>query len=347
MSDKIILSDLIAQVQKTIRYVFSQYVLLFKISLLTSILAIGYWFIQADKYQADATFIVEEKSGSKSGLGALASQVGFDLGGLTGGNAGLFEGDNILDIMQSRLIVEKVLLSKVDSSNASASQTLADLYAASHGLKKKWSKNPDLVNFKFGQAPKFEKDKLQQDSLIYVVFEQVVKNNLVVKRQNKKGSIINIQVVSPDQIFSKLFTERLLKETGNLYVEIKTSNMNNNIARLQQKADSLHTKLYSKSYEAVALLNANSGLKTNVVNEDLTQKDKSVVFTLYGEVLKNLEGLKLSQINQTPVIQLLDMPKYPLVNQTKPWYIYLFGGFAAGILLGSLFAVYLYTEKPQ
>ena len=263
MSDKIILSDLIAQVQKTIRYIFSQYVLLFKISLLTSILAIGYWFFQADKYQADATFIVEEKSGSKSGLGALASQVGFDLGGLTGGNAGLFEGDNILDIMQSRLIVEKVLLSKVDSTNTNnnASQTLADLYAASHGLKIKWSKNPDLVNFKFGQAPKSEKDKLQQDSLVYVVFEQVVKNNLVVKRQNKKGSIINIQVVSTDQIFSKLFTERLLKETGNLYVEIKTSNMNNNIARLQQKADSLHTKLYSKSYEAVALLNANSGLK--------------------------------------------------------------------------------------
>lgn len=346
MSDKIILSDLIAQVQKTIRYIFSQYVLLFKISLLTSILAVGYWFFQADKYQADATFIVEEKSGSKSGLGALASQVGFDLGGLTGGNAGLFEGDNILDIMQSRLIVEKVLLSKVDSTN-NASQTLADLYAASNGLKKKWSKNPDLVNFKFGQAPKSEKDRLQQDSLVYVVFEQVVKNNLVVKRQNKKGSIINIQVVSTDQIFSKLFTERLLKETGNLYVEIKTSNMNNNIARLQQKADSLHTKLYSKSYEAVALLNANSGLKTTVVNEDLTQKDKSVVFTLYGEVLKNLEALKLSQINQTPVIQLLDMPKYPLVNQRASWIMYLIMGIASGLILGSLFAVYLYTEKPQ
>jgi hypothetical protein len=94
-------------------------------------------------------------------------------------------------------------------------------------------------------------------------------------------------------------------------------------------------------------VNANSGMKSNVVNEDLTQKDKTVVFTLYGEVLKNLEGLKLSQISQTPVIQVLDMPKYPLVNQNYHWVIYLLGGFLAGVLLGVFFAIYLYTETLQ
>ena len=209
MSEKIILSDLITQVQKAIRYIFSQYVLLLKISMLTSIIALGYWYLQSDKFQADATFIVEEKSGSKTGLGALASQVGFDLGSLTGGNAGLFEGDNILDIMQSRLIVEKVLLSKIDSTRNGATETLADLYVASHGLKKKWSKYPSIAKMQFGQKATTVIEKLQQDSLLFVVFEEVVKNHLVVKRQNKKGSIINIQVVSNNQIFSKLFTERL------------------------------------------------------------------------------------------------------------------------------------------
>ena len=65
------------------------------------------------------------------------------------------------------------------------------------------------------------------------------------------------------------------------------------------------------------------------------------------EVLKNLEGLKLSQINQTPVIQVLDMPKYPLVNQTYHWIIYLLGGMLAGVLIGVFFAIYLYTETLQ
>lgn len=196
-------------------------------------------------------------------------------------------------------------------------------------------------------APKNEIEKLKKDSILFEVYQKIVKNDLVVTRQNKKGSIINIQVISRDQIFSKLFTERLLKETGDLYVDIKTSNMNNNIARLQIKADSLHDKLYSKSYQAVALVNANSGMKSNVVNEDLSQKDKTVVFTLYGEVLKNLEGLKLSQISQTPVIQVLDMPKYPLVNQKPSWIIFLLGGLLAGVLIGVFFAIYLYTETLQ
>ncbi len=346
MSEKILLSDLMSLVGKAIKYIFSQYVLILKIAIITGCIGLGYSYFQKDQFQAEATFIVEEKSGAKSGLGAIASQVGFDLGGLTGGNAGLFEGDNILDIMQSRLIVEKVLLSQLDTTNPN-SATLADIYSSAHGVSKKWAKNPELAKFNFYTTPKTEVERLKKDSILFEVYQKVVKNHLEVKRQNKKGSIINIQVVSRDQIFSKLFTERLLKETGDLYVDIKTSNMNNNIARLQIKADSLHDKLYSKSYQAVALVNANSGIKSNVVNEDLTQKDKSVVFTLYGEVLKNLEGLKLSQINQTPVIQVLDMPKYPLVNQTSHWLIYLLGGLLAGVLIGVFFAIYLYTETLQ
>jgi len=346
MSEKILLSDLMSLVGKAIKYIFSQYILILKIAIITGCLGLGYSYFEKDKFKAEATFIVEEKSGSKTGLGALASQIGFDIGSLTGGSAGLFEGDNILDIMQSRLIVEKVLLSHVDTTNPN-STTLADIYAASHGLSKKWAKDPQLATLNFYTLPKNEVEKLKKDSILFEVYQQLVKNHLVVSRQNKKGSIINIQVISRDQVFSKLFTERLLKETGDLYVDIKTSNMNNNIARLQIKADSLHDKLYTKSYQAVALVNANSGMKSNVVNEDLTQKDKTVVFYLYGEVLKNLEALKLSQISQTPVIQVLDMPKYPLVNQAKSWLIFLLGGMLIGVFIGILFAIYLYTETLQ
>ena len=231
MSEKILLSDLMSLVGKAIKYIFSQYILILKIAIVTGCLGLGYAYFEKDKFKAEATFIVEEKSGSKSGLGALASSVGFDLGSLTGGSAGLFEGDNILDIMQSRLIVEKVLLSHIDTTNPS-SPTLADVYAASHGLSKKWAKDPQLAKFNFYTTPKSESEKLKKDSILFEVYQKVVKDHLEVMRQNKKGSIINIQVISRDQIFSKLFTERLLKETGDLYVDIKTSNMNNNIARV-------------------------------------------------------------------------------------------------------------------
>jgi uncharacterized protein involved in exopolysaccharide biosynthesis len=346
MSEKILLSDLMSLVGKAIKNIFSQYLLILKIALITGCIGLGYGYFAKDKFKAEATFIVEEKSGSKSGIGALASSVGFDIGSLTGGSAGLFDGDNILDIMQSRLVVEKVLLSHLDTTNPST-PTLADIYAESYRINKSWAKDPQLKQFNFYTTPKNEVEKVKKDSILYFVFQKVVNSNLEVKRQNKKGSIINIQVISRNQIFSKLFTERLLKETGDLYVDIKTSNMNNNIARLQAKADSLHSKLYNKTYQAVPLVHVNSGMQSYVVNDDLNQKDKNIVFTLYGEVLKNLEGLKLSQINQTPVIQVLDLPKYPLVNQTNHWLIYLLGGILAGVVIGIFFAIYLYTETLQ
>lgn len=345
MQEKVLLSDLIETAKKAFVTILEQYKLLLKITLVTTIISLGYVYLQKPNYKATATFILEEKSGSKSGLGALASQIGFDIGSLTGGGAGLFDGDNILDIMESRLIVEKVLLSKVDTISKTAQQTLADLYVDQYGLKRKWKKDGYLSTINFSIVPSNQDELIKRDSALYTIYQKIAKDQLSVSRQNKKGSIIVVEVLSKDQTFSKLFTERLIKETGNLYIEIKTSNTNNNIARLEKKADSLHTKLYNKSLEAVSLLNANTAIKTTVVNEDLSNKDKTVAFTLYGEVLKNLEALKLSQINQTPVIQVLDSPKYPLINQALPWFIVVLAGIGIGLVISILVIFYLYTGK--
>mgnify|MGYP003326472642 FL=1 len=345
MEEKVLLSDIIETAKKALYTVFEQYTLVLKITLITTLLSVGYFLMQSPNYKATATFILEEKSSSKSGIGALASQIGFDISSLTASGAGLFDGDNILDIMESRLIVEKVLLSQVDSTSKNNRRTLADIFVDQYKLKKKWKDDEYLSTINFSNAPTKEAELIKRDSALYTIYEKITKNHLTVSRQNKKGSIIVVEVLSKDQSFSKLFTERLIKETGNLYIEIKTSNTNNNIARLEKKADSLHTKLYNKSLEAVSLLNANTAIKTTVVSEDLSQKDKTAAFTLYGEVLKNLEALKLSQINQTPVIQILDSPKYPLVNQAVPWFLIIGAGIGIGIVLSVLVIFYLYTGK--
>jgi len=341
MPEKIQFADVMATFKRVVNNVLAQYKMIIKVTTLTTLITLGYGLIQPPNYTAVATFILEDKSSSKSGLGAIASQIGFDIGGLTGGNAGLFDGDNILDIMQSRLIIEKVLLSKLDSNAKNQQETLADIYARSNRLNKKWNADNGLENFKFKENANSE----LQDSLLYTLVQRIVKKNLVVSRQNKKGSIISIQVNSNNQQFSKLFSERLLKQTSDLYIGIKTGNLTSNIEKLQRKADSLQRSLYTKSFEASNLLNANAGIKTYTVHEDLSQKDKTMVYTLFVEVTKNLEALKLSQINQTPVIQVLDMAKYPLVNQATPLFIIVLIGVAVGLVLSILIAVYLYTDK--
>jgi uncharacterized protein involved in exopolysaccharide biosynthesis len=64
------------------------------------------------------------------------------------------------------------------------------------------------------------------------------------------------------------------------------------------------------------VLNANEAYKTAEVPAELSQRDRLVNNTLYAELLKNLETARMALASQTPVIQLLDTPVYPLKNRS-------------------------------
>ena len=162
MEEKVLLSDIIETAKKALYTVFEQYTLVLKITLITTLLSVGYFLMQSPNYKATATFILEEKSGSKSGIGALASQIGFDISSLTASGAGLFDGDNILDIMESRLIVEKVLLSQVDSTSKNNRRTLADIFVDQYKLKKKWKDDEYLSTINFSNSPTKEAELINQ-----------------------------------------------------------------------------------------------------------------------------------------------------------------------------------------
>lgn len=330
------LGDVVASLQAFMRYLFSRIKLFLLLAALGALLAIAYYFWQKPSYEGSVSFILEEKSsGMGGGLSGLASQFGIDIGSLTGGNSGLFAGDNILDILKSRLIVEKVLLSKTDSSKGPNSATLADLYLDFSGLKT----NATFNRLQAGQA-----HSLAQDSVLYVIYTKLYRKNLTAERLNKKGSIIQVVTTSPNAVFSKCFSERVLEETKNLYIGIKTRVSAANVARLEGRADSLLGVMNARSYQVASqqILDANPAFKVNAVPSEASQRDKMVAYAIYTEVMKNLEASRMALANQTPVIQLLDTSKYPLENQEKPLLLLLLAGIAAGLVLSLLIAFYQY-----
>ena len=345
-------SELKAVLQRFLIYFISQYKIILLITLITSALGLLYGKIQQSTYKATATFIVEDKSGKGgAGLSGLASQFGIDVGGLTGGGAGLFDGDNILEIIKSRAIIDKVLLTKMEEPTSFKGQTIADYYIQVEDLEGKFErKNINVKSLNFAELSGGAKHTVQQDSVLYVLFDRINKD-LNVEKKNKKSTIITLEVVSGDQVFSKIFAEELLKQTSDLYIDIKTGNLSRSINKIQQKADSLQNSLigiYQKSFQAenaTKLYNVNSSLRINTSQTEIAARDKTVSSTLYGEVVKNLETLKLSLINQTPVIQVLDTPKYPLFDQRTPARYSLIIGFAIGFVLSFFYALYKYTSN--
>lgn len=325
-------------IKRFLTYFIGQWKMIVLVTIITSSIGLIYGKLQPSTYKATATFIVEDKSGSRGGgLSGLASQFGIDVGGLTGGGAGLFDGDNILEIMKSRAIIEKVLLTKIEEDIPEKGQTLADYYLTISGLNKSLaSKNITAKTLNFIALTEDSKHSLIQDSVLYLMYTSINKN-LNVEKKNKKSSIITLEVISPSQVFSKMFEEKLMKKTSDLYIDIKTGNLSRSIEKIQRKADSLQYALNSTT-------DRRNYINLSVPNEGIT-RDKNVSSALYGEVVKNLETMKLTLINQTPVIQVLDAPKYPLFDQRTPARYFLLIGFAIGFVLSLFYVLYKYTEN--
>jgi hypothetical protein len=338
MADKktIVLGDVIESIKRFFSYLRSQSKLIALCGLLGLVLPLIYRALQKPAYAASTTFILEEKSATGGGLAGIASQVGLDLGSLGSGSS-LFTGDNILDIIKSRVIIEKVLLTPISGNSG---KTLADLYLEFSGMGEKL---PAPVSF----ASPSVTHTVYQDSVLYVMYDQIAKKNVSVDRLNKKGSIFKIVTVSQNQVFSKNFAERLLKETTTYYVNVKTSTAAANVKRLQARGDSLLRVLNAKSYNAASfqILDPNVAFKSMSVPAEVSSRDKSIVFSIYAEVTKNLEMSRIALVSQTPVIQLLDVPKYPLMDDRKSYLFLGLVGFIAGIFAAIFLCLYLYTDK--
>ena len=85
------------------------------------------------------------------------------------------------------------------------------------------------------------------------------------------------------------------------------------------------------------MLDANPALRTLSVPSELKMRDKTVLATLYTEVVKNLEISRISLSQETPVIQILDQPQYPLVDKRKKMLlltvVFAFGSLVFAVLI--------------
>jgi uncharacterized protein involved in exopolysaccharide biosynthesis len=331
------LQDIINFIRQLGNYLLRKWWLLLLCTGIFILLGIAYYnFFQKPKYEAVCTFILEEKQSGIGNLGGLASQFGFDIGSLGSGES-IFAGDNILDILKSKNIIQNVLLSKIDSNNSSKSIRLADFFLEFSGWKKRWSENKDLQNFSFANYTN-EESSLQQDSVLNLIYDNLLKHSLTTERLNKKGSIIKITFTSVNTNFAKLMTERIVEASKIFYITIKTNTLQQNVNRLERKSDSLLALLNYKSYEvaSAAVLDANPAIKSANVPSELKSRDKTILSALYSEMVKNLELSRISLSQQTPVIQILDSPTLPLADKSKTLLFLVLTSTLAGLLVTAI-----------
>lgn len=312
-SEEISLKDFIQKINFWINHLKKKRKFIFVFVVIIAVIGFFYSSFQKIKYTATSTFILEEDNGGGlNGAMGLASSIGFDIGG--GSSGGLFSGSNIMELMKSRLMVEKTLLSPVQIAGKEIS--LAEYYIQINELKEGWSKKPVLANINFPVNADRTKFSLEQDSILEIISQNLIQNNLTISKKDIKASIITLTVKTDNELFSKLFCEQLLKETSDFYIETKSKKAKLNTALLQHQADSIRSELnIAINGVATALdnvYNLNPAFNIKRTTSTSRQVDVQANTVILNQLVTQLEIAKVSLRKETPLVQLIDRPILPL-----------------------------------
>lgn len=328
--DEISLKELIDKAIEIWRYLLSKWMIIVFLGIGGA--GIGFFWAGSKpvKYTAKINFVAEESKGGLGGLSSLAGQFGFDLGGGSGG--GIFSGENLLIFLKSEGLIRETLLTPFDSTT---NITLADKYAEVNELKKAWLKNEKIGAVNFFSFNNITLPR-KEDSLLQTLVTSIGKE-LSVSRPEKKASFVEVKTTTRDELLSLAFTERLVRTGTERYVQSKTKVKAANVALLQKRADSIGALLNNTTYSAAAaqqvLVDVNPAFRTAPVNAEISTRQKMMLATIFGEVVKNLELAKFTLSQETPVIQVVDKSYLPLKKEKESRLKgLLLGGFLAGFL---------------
>jgi hypothetical protein len=315
-ADEVSIKDILSKTRSAINYLKSKVLIICLFSLFGGLLGLIYSFIKKPVYTAVSTFVLEDgsKGDGLSQYAGLASLAGINVGG---GGGGLFQGDNILELYKSRLMIEKTLLSQATINGRK--QLLIDRYIEFNKLQKKWIEDDEigLINFN-GDTERFNR---KQDSIITDIVSTINKKILTVSKLDKKLSIINVSVATKDETFSQEFNNKLVETVNDFYTLTKTKKSSQNVLTLQKQADSVK-RILGSSLSGVASAidatpNANPSMISLRVPSQKRQVDVQTSTAIYSEIVKNLEISKMALRQEAPLIQVIDRPVLPL-TVTKP-----------------------------
>jgi len=334
-NDEISLKELIMKIKEWYIFLLSKWKLIVLMGVIGGLIGFTYAYFQKPTYKATLTFAMEEEKSGGGGLGGalgLASQFGIDLGSSGGG---AFSGANLIELMKSRKLVEKTLLSPITVNGKT--QSIVDYYLEFKELKKDWDEKPLLKNLQFPIDADRSNFTLQQDSILKNLASGLIKTDLVISQKDKKVSILSIEMNSTNEQFSKVFCETIAKETSEYYVEIKSKKAKMNVDILQHQSDSIRAELNSAITGVAAatdnVFNLNSAMNVRRTPSARRQVDVQANTAILTQLVGNLELAKVTLRKETPLLQIIDRPSFPLekekVGKLKSL---LLGGFLAGFL---------------
>lgn len=317
-NDEVSLKEVILSIRYWLKYLRSKWKVLGLALVVGAIVGAAYSFFSPREYVAKSTFVLDQENQSNP-LSALTGVTSILGGGSTDGS--LFSGDNLIWLYTSNRMLGETLLTPV--KNDSGKQVLlvnwliqidGDLQEAVNNIKKKYgTEYQSIPNISINA----NQLSLSQNTVLTVAIGRIQKDYLEVANESDNTTgIISVTVTSEDELFSLDFTNTIVSHVNKFYITTQTKKAQEQVDVLQKKVDQFNKSMNQSMYEAAsaaqAIPFANPNLPTLEVQPQRKVVDVKVNAAIYTSMVQQLEAAKLTLANETPLIQVVDAPTFPL-----------------------------------
>ena len=326
-NDEIQLKDILIKLSEYKTYLLKKKFTIIGFSFLFFLIGVITAISIETKYNAELTFVVEgEKGGGSLGsMSGIASQFGFDIGG---SESATFSQSNILELLKSRGVIENTLLQNIKVNGKE--DLLIEHYLELNKVKESWLENDDFDGISY-----HDKSTFIHDSISGGIWKSIIENKLIVELESDESNIITLSYLSVNDEFAKGFVESLIGEMSKMYISHQTAQANNTLDFLQNRADSVFSELEIAEEDFARIKDINQRIvkASGRLKELQLMRRVEVLNAMYLEIVKNLELSKITLLNQTPIINIIDEPILPLDEDKKSKTLAgLLGGFLGGFL---------------
>lgn len=278
-------------------------------------------------YTASLSFMMSEDKGFQQGM--LGSLLGVSMN-MEGGGGGGLTLNKLEELLTTRKIIQLTLFQKA-KIRTNADTELREDYLINHFLRMQGYGESSM--FATDSARAFTRD---ENARLLTVHNRIVNNGL--SKYTTPGGIFNMSFTSPSEEFAYEFLLALYNTLDAYYFEKSIEKQKLLHDAAVERVGKIKGEMQQAENDFIQYKNENnspsSGQHHVTIKTQYLARELQVKMEAYFAAVRSEEAAKVALEQQTPLIQLIDAPVYPLSSTTPNGFMHLIIGVVVGAILG-------------